>query len=167
MGKASKAGTFSRAYKDDCFLEWYQLGKPTSAEYWLKMKRDEGGRRPSRSALHHWASDWEVKAQSLDAEVQAGIIDQTIAEKVEMLQRHQKDAIEVQTMALDYLRNHKDDLTPNAAARLLQLGVEIERQSVGVPQALEKMRKLDDEALLGEISSILQDSNVDLELLEE
>jgi hypothetical protein len=110
--------------------------------------------------------EWKDQAAILDAEMEHGIIEAVVAEKVEMLRRHANSGKEIQELSLTYLREHANELTPHAAVRLLQLGVEIERQSVGIPQALEKMSKLDDKALLSEITAILQDSNVTIEAIE-
>jgi hypothetical protein len=166
MGETFGGAAFSESYKHARFLEWYQQGKPTSQEFWLRITPDEDGRRPSKGYITRWISDWQEKAAKLDAEVEEVIIESVVAEKVEMLRRHAKDAKEIQTISLIYLREHKDELTAHSAVRLLQLGIEIERQSVGIPQALEKMSKLDDKSLLSEITSILQDSEVTIELLE-
>lgn len=167
MDKALGGTKFSRTYKNDCFLDWYKLGKPPASEYWLKMSLDEHGRRPARTMLTKWFTKWKDRAKVLDAEIEMGIVEDTIAEKIEMLNRHADTGREIQTLSLNYLREHANELTPHSAVRLLQVGVEMERDSVGVPKALENMSKLDDESLLKEITAIISSSEVTIEAIED
>ena len=168
MDKALTGSAFSSAYKESLFLEWYQLGKPAITDYWLKMSLDNRGRRPSKDTVIRWATKWKERSKILDKEVEMGIVEQAVAEKVEMLRRHANIGKEIQSLSLDYLRDvaENQELTPNAAVRLLQIGVDMERDSVGVPEALEKMSKLDDESLLKEISSIVNSSGVTIEAID-
>jgi hypothetical protein len=166
MSKALQSFHFSESYKEARFLEWCRLGRPTANEYYLKLSPTDAGRRPSQRMLELWMRGWKVRAAEMDAEVEAGIIKENVAEKVEMLERHAKDAKEMQGIALDYLRQHQTELTPNSAVKLLQLSVDIERESVGIPTALRKMSKLDDESLIDEITAIIQDSSIDIESLD-
>ena len=86
-----------------------------------------------------------------------------IAEKVEMLSRHTKLGQEMQDMALDYLKENVDELSSPAAIRLLVEGIRIERESRGVPEALEKISKMSDEQLLSEVKKIVSQSPVIIE----
>lgn len=169
MGKNLTVGGyhFSDSYRNDLFLNWYKSGQPGTTEFWLKLPVDTQGNRPEKITLTKWIQEWKKKAEELDREVEQGLVESTVQAKVEMLGRHIETAQEIQTLSLDYLREHKEELTPNSAVRLLQLGIEIERDSVGIPEALDKMRKLDDEALLNEINAILKDSDITIEALEE
>jgi hypothetical protein len=166
MDDAFGGSAFSETYKRDRFLEWYKSGRPYATELSLQIPLDDAGRRPSKLTLQRWILEWKEQAKKLDDEFDSGFIESVVAKKVEMLRRHANSGKEIQELSLTYLREHANELTPHAAVRLLQLGVEIERQSVGIPQALEKMSKLDDKALLSEITAILQDSNVTIEAIE-
>ena len=167
MGEIVTRSGFSKSYQDNLFIDWYKLGQPPIADYWLKIPLDENGRRPSIESLKAWGKEWKEQAEQINLEIKDTFIEKTVAEKVEMLRRHSRDSQEIQNIALEYLRVNKDDLTPAAAVRLYQLGVDIERDSVGIPDALEKMSKLDDESLLSEISAIISDGKVDIEQIEE
>ncbi|MHA2248674.1 MAG: hypothetical protein ACXADY_27260 [Candidatus Hodarchaeales archaeon] len=130
------------------------------------MTKDEYDRRPARNALTSWVKGWREKAKVLDKEMELGIVEEQVAAKVEMLDRHARTGKVIQGHALKWLEDHKDELTPQSAVRLLQVGVEMEMNSVGIPEALKKMQKLDDESLLSEISSIISSSEVIIEATE-
>jgi len=53
-------------------------------------------------------------------------------------------------------------LSANAAVRLLVEGVRIERDSVGLPQALEKMIDADDEDLLERVQKLTKESQAEI-----
>ena len=69
----------------------------------------------------------------------------------------------MQNLSLEYLEAHADDLTSAGAVRLLVEGIRIERESKGVPEALEKMSKMSDADLLEEVKKLATSSSVTLE----
>jgi len=82
-----------------------------------------------------------------------------IKEKVEMLYRHAEVGRKMQRKALERLDSIPDDeLNANASVRLLVEGIRIERDSVGLPQALEKMLDKEDDDLLAEVERLIGDA---------
>ncbi len=143
-------------YRNDVFLIWYNSGKPSPSKLRELLSNDPYV--PDISTLSRWISQhFRERAKMLDEEINEVIIDKTVSEKIEMLERHTKTAVEMQNIALEYLREHKDELNPYNAIRLLVEGVRIERESRGIPEALKKMTELSDEKLLEEIKKLLSD----------
>jgi hypothetical protein len=76
--------------------------------------------------------------------------------KVEMLERHVKIAKEGQEIALEYLRNA--ELTPAAAVRLLMDMMNVEKGSMGIPEAIEKVVGMSDEDLVQELYKAFEEA---------
>ena len=91
-----------------------------------------------------------------------------VQEKVEMLYRHGEIGREMQNMALGRLRNmNVEDISANSVVRFLIEGVRIERESVGVPQALEKMLNSTDEDILNRIEKITEESQAEILIIDD
>lgn len=165
-------GKFSTTYIDAVFTIWYSAGKPNVRRL-VKMLPDpsEFGLSvgyPSEPTLKIWHDKFfSEKAVVLDEQVSKQLAGRLIAEKVAMLDAHAAVAAEMQRMALDYLRDNKDKLSPNAAVRMLVEGVRIERESKGIPRTLEKLADKSDEDLLSQIEDLLLRSPVDLQPIKD
>lgn len=154
---------FSPNYKNDIFLIWYQHGKPGSHKLSKLIPGDEFGDFPTISGLNKWIQEEYVeRGHELDGQVNAQIAAKAIAIKIEMLERHANMGEEIQTMAISWLKEHTDELTMNSAVRLLVEGVRIERESRGLPEALEGLANTSDDDLLKQIEKIVIDSPVTL-----
>ena len=162
---------YTASYKDAVFTVWYSAGKP-SMERLIKMLPNpaEFGIAigyPSENTLNVWVKDYKERAIGLDEEVSRRLADRLIAEKVKMLDAHSVIAAEMQQMSLQYLRENKDKLSPNAAVRMLVEGVRIERESKGIPRTLEKLADKSDEDLLQQIEDLLLRSPIQTTQLED
>ena len=147
---------FTKEYQEDVFMVWYRAGKVSAHALLGIIPVDIDGRKPTRTALKRWIQDFQIRAEPLDDIVKAEMSNLLVKEKIEMLNRHAKVAVELQEKALDYLRNVKDvDLGSSSAVRLLVEGIRIERISRGVPQMLEKMAQMSDDDLLREAEKLL------------
>ena len=93
---------------------------------------------------------------------------QLVHEKVEMLKRHADVAKEMQELAISTLQLlDVEDFTSSSLIRLWSEGIRIERESIGIPQALEKMSGLTDEQLVKEIEEIVRSSQGTIEQIED
>ena len=147
---------FDQNYKDKVFTIWYTNAKPNSMTLQGMIPVDDSGRKPSRAFLNDWVSkDFLARAVPIDEAVVQEMNNRLMQQKIEMLERHAEVATEMQDIALTYLREHKDDLTPISAVRLLVESVKIEKGSRGIPQVLEKMMNMSDEDLLKETTNLL------------
>jgi hypothetical protein len=63
---------------------------------------------------------------------------------------------------MDKILEKQDELSSNALVRLLIEGIRIERESRGIPQALEKMVNKTDEELLDEIAQLTGGAEVEI-----
>ena len=126
-----------------------------------------GNEIPTANSLHLWiqGEKFQSQAEDLDKQVSIELESRLVKEKVEMLSRHSELGVYMQTMAKDYLEANESSLSANAAVRLLIEGIRVERESKGIPQALEKMLSKTDEELLEEVKSLTEGAHV--EILEE
>jgi DNA-directed RNA polymerase beta' subunit len=123
-----------------------------------------GDNKPTATTVHGWIKSerFQNQAESLDRSVADEIEARMVKEKVEMLKRHADVGFEIQNMAIDEIRKKKDDLSSNALVRLLIEGIRIERESRGVPQAIEKMVSKTDEELLEEVRKLTGGAEVEI-----
>jgi len=89
-----------------------------------------------------------------------------ISEKIEMLKRHADVGLQMQNMAIEYLNENRDELSSPAAVRMLVEGIRIERESRGIPAALDKMMNMTDEELMKEVTGLIEKGSLSREGLE-
>jgi hypothetical protein len=150
---------FPGAYKDDLFRLWFNNQQP-SIKKLHQMIPEEWGEKPTLGTLQNWHRiDFKPKAERLKREYDERLSAELIQEKVEMLRRHGALGRQMQQIALDCLDNvDPTELSEHAAVRMLVEGVRIERDSVGIPQTLEKLLNQTDEELIEEIQKLIGDS---------
>ena len=155
---------FSEDYKYQVFLLWYNNGKPSSQSVWNMIPESWGDNKPQAATIHGWLKSerFQDQARMLDESISKEIEGRMVKEKVEMLSRHADLGVEMQDQAIAYLRSHKDELSSNAAVRLLVEGIRVERESRGIPQAIEKMINKTDEQLLEEIKELTGGAEVEI-----
>ena len=140
---------FSDQYKDEIFYLWYRAGKPVAHKLYQLVSSDINGNKPTMKTLEQWTKyHFRKRADKLDSELQKQYDKTVVRERIDMLNRHAGIGLEMQTAAMEYLEENKENLTVPSAVRLLIEGVRIERQSRGVPDAMSKIiDKSDDEIL--------------------
>ena len=155
---------FSDTYKSDLFLLWYNGKQPAAKRLWEMIPEDWNG-APALDTVRTWIKDiFRPRAEDLDKRLAQELEGRLIQEKVEMLYRHAELGRKIQRKALDCLDQiDPENLSSNAAVRLLVEGVRIERDSVGLPQALEKMIiNASDEDLLERVQKITKESQAEI-----
>ena len=160
---------YSEVYKEKLFELWYKQGKPSRAIFHRRIPTDEANRLPNTQTIQNWIeNEWRERGEALDELVMEELNSRLVYEKVEMLKRHAEAGQRMQTMAVEVLEKlEPDDFTSSSLIRLWAEGIRIERESVGIPQALEKMTKLSDEQLVDEIKEIFSHSTVEFEQIED
>lgn len=164
--KNSVARIFPQLYIEKVFRIWYNHGKPSAKKLlqYIPANLDEWGRIPNWSTVESWLEDFFVpRATELDTEIKRQLDGLVIAEKVEMLKRHADVGVQMQNMSIEYLNEHREEISPPAAVRMLVEGIRIERESRGIPAALDKIRDMNDEELMDEIKQIVTGAGVKLE----
>jgi len=157
-----RVSTFSDEYKYEQFLLWYNQGKPSIKSFWGMVTPNNDGDTPSKEAFRAWIRSWKGQAEILDEQVKVELEGRMIKEKVKMLSRHANLGVRMQDLALEFIENNKDDLTSSTAVRMLVAGVEIERDSRGLPEALEQILTQSDEKLLDRIKEITKNAPVEI-----
>lgn len=151
-------------YKELAFRMWWEKGRPNNRELHMMLPENEEGNKPPAITLQNWIYDsFKKRAISLDEQVMEELDETSVALKVEMLQRHTEIGKELQNMGLKALRNLDEELLPATATKLVKEGVRIERDSIGIAKALEKLVALSDEELLKEVADLLETSPGKLE----
>ena len=154
----------SDTYKEDLFLIWYRKGRPSAKLFYNLCPENKDGQKPAQNTLKRWiSSEFKARAKILDDAVHKQLEVRLVNEKVEMLDRHAALGEKMQQMGADWLLNHKDELTASVAVRLLVEGWRIERESSGIPAAIEKIVSMTDEELLGEVEDLINASTVVVE----
>jgi hypothetical protein len=162
-----KSAWFPPEYQYEIFLLWYNNGRPSSRKLHAMIpEAQQQGVKPSRETLSVWIrTNFEPQAEKMLDQISKEMEARTVKEKVEMLKRHVEVGVEMQNTGMDYIEENKDQITPSTAVRLVIEGVRIERESRGVPQALQQMIDQSDEDLAEEIIGLIGESQV--EILEE
>lgn len=164
-----KSRNFSDGYKNELFQLWWKNQKP-SAIALHKMIPEEWGSSPSEATVRDWIrEEFEDRAAILDKQMMNELEGRMVQEKVAMLYRHGEIGREMQNKALDKLREDGflENLSANSVVRFLIEGVRIERESVGIPQALEKMLNSTDEEILDEIEKITEESQAEILIIDD
>ena len=170
--RASKIVPFDEAYKTDVFNLWWKNRKPKATALRKMIPIEWGEDIPSIQTIRLWINDSEkgfkIRAASLDRQMREASEAHMIREKIEMLQRHGEVGRKMQLKALDALETMNfSTFSENALVRFIVEGVRIERESVGLPQALEKLLSEDDENLLNRLEKIIGDSQSEILVLED
>lgn len=161
--------TYSESYRRDTFYLWYDLGKPAIRTLLLHLPPDENGTVPSIVTVKNWPSqdNWREKAEELDQRVIKALNQKAVQIKVEMAERHREIAKKIQTKAL-YTLDQADQLeSEHAAIRLLELGLSLERESVGVDRMYEQARKMSDGEVLESLKELMRIEGLDLDELDD
>ncbi len=162
---------YSEAYKDELFQIWFKNRRPSGRRLLNMIPEDWADDTPTAITLTKWITGeggFNDRAVILDRHLQDEIEGRLIQEKVEMLYRHGELGRKMQNKALEKLDTlEPGDLSSSAAVRLLVEGVKIERESVGLPQALEKMMNATDEELLDRVEKLIPESQAEILVIED
>ena len=157
--KKSVATQGDAAYKEDLFLLWYKKGKLGVKPFYNIIPASGTEWKPTRKTLARWiSSEFLERARVLDDAVHKELQTRVVHEKVEMLERHAVLGEKMQEIGAKWLKDHEGDITASVAVRLLVEGWRIERESRGIPEALEKYATMSDDELLSEIQDLINTS---------
>jgi hypothetical protein len=162
-GEKNLSSGYSNDFKEKVFWIWYESGRIGVGKLLFKLSELGYDDVPIARTLQDWINDgWKDRADELDQQIKDRFSKEVIETKVEMLKRHSSVGRELQEIGLDWLRENRDSLTAAAVTRLIKDGYEIERASVGVPEALTKMLSVSDEELKKQIEAALTGDDLDL-----
>jgi len=152
---------FTDTYKEQIFWMWYRAGKPNSARFYPDMIPSEDNIIPAEATLKNWIGEFQKRAEPLDLQVREEMQRVATQEKVEMLRRHSDADVEMQNIAIEYLKEHKEQLNPSSAVRRWVEGVRVERESRGLPTLITQTVDAFDEKLMESIEKLLSTGNFD------
>lgn len=151
---------FKPDVREKAFYLWYNNDRPGFAKFKELLKSTIPDDLPNDWSLKDWISDFNARAYELDQQVHEEVEALVIAEKVEMLKRHALTGVQMQDIAWKWLNSFSTSMKAGDAIRLLVEGIRIEKESKGIPEALEKMYKLTDDELLEEIKQLMTSSSL-------
>ena len=151
---------YNDEYKNTVFYIWYITGKPRRGKLRQLIEPNADGDLPTDRALTYWINEFQERSTELDKLVDENAKDVVIQEKTAMLEKHVALAIEMQDIAMEYLRLKKSSLNPHSAVRLLVDGIRVERESRGLPSLITEISKSDDEDLMKMIDKILESVDI-------
>lgn len=147
---------FSPTYIEQIFYFWYsnrQLGAQwTNA----RIPADEQGQKANYSTVQRWIEDygWLERAEALDVEAARKMDNLIIDERISMFKEHAEIGKQIREMGLKFLE--EKGLEKDASAlRAIADGIQIERSSRGLADALSRIASMDDATLAREISKLL------------
>lgn len=160
--------SYSPHYREECFFKWYSEGRTAIKNLVSHLEPDERGHVPGYSTLRSWRTeyDWEERADELDKKASLDIQKKLIDDRRRMLEEHIDVGKSMREKALNYLETHEIE-TGHQAIRLLELAIRVEKESVGLPDVLEELGKLEDTELTERIAKILEGSEVSIDELKE
>jgi hypothetical protein len=155
---------YNSEYKEKIFLEWFNLGQPGGRVLQRHIPIDPlMGNVPVIETLQRWIQEeWTERADIINEQVKAELEGTIVKEKVEMLSRHAEIGKEITDKAIEYFRENEFTTSANALNALVQ-GVRIEKESRGIPDALQKMQTTSDEKLAEEVYKLLEKGQITIE----
>lgn len=148
---------YTEHYKTLCKHAWYAHGRPDRiGEILSLLPEDELGRKPNIPAINKWRNEqiWDAWADEMDAKAELIAEDELVNQRLVMLKRQASIGAELQTKAIDHLREHGFD-TSASAVSAIKLGIATERTSKGISDRLVKLAELSDEQLTIEAQKLL------------
>jgi len=148
---------FSTDYKERLFMMWYKAGKPEITSFCRKyLIEDENGHTPTKERVTVWANreGWRERAGVMDAEVSRELENMAIQEKIAMFKRHAEIGKTVMEKGFDFLETEGFDKASDALKAIFD-GAELEKASVGIPQALLKLSSMTDTQLSSLIENLI------------
>lgn len=147
---------YTEAYKETCFQVWYAAGRPSSRQAVKIIPADEHNRKPTYVLLSTWIRllGWNDRAKEMDHEVTKQMETYAVEQRVDMLKRHAESAKQLQLEGIKYLLEHPPEKTADAI-RMVTEGIRIEKESVGLPEALTKIAEMKDKPLTELIGQLI------------
>lgn len=152
--RRDRTASYSDDYKQIAFQIWYSNDRPNATILRKLLPPDEKNRIPIEVVICQWMDVWNEEADTLDIEVKKKIDLDLVSQRAEMLKRQAQNAQIIQDKAMTYLNQHGFDKAGDAIRGLVE-GTRMERESRGLGEALDRIFKMDDEALRKELEYLL------------
>lgn len=151
---------YTEQYVERIFFLWHDGDRVINNAFIEKLPETEEGKKPGLFTVRRWVEErgWIERADALDAEISVAIEKTVIQQRVEMYEKHAKVGEELIGMARTFLQKQVDGgglKTENAALRALELGMDTERKSVGISDAIRRIAEMTPDQLDNELRKLL------------
>lgn len=157
--KNSILSSHSEAFRIKLFVIWLQNNSPRAMEFW-EMLGPEGrfdtelSKEVSQNDLRTWVSNWDSYGWALSERAVELLENQIVSDRVEMLRRQIPQLVELQNMAMAYLREKGLQGARNAITAFFQ-ALKLEQLGRGVNlEELEQISKMDDSQLVATLEAM-------------
>lgn len=150
------SNSFSKDYRDYCFLIWWRNGRPDITNLILLVEKYQGRKLPGVVTLRSWKieDNWVERADEYDKELLDQLKAAMISEKAQMLARHAEIGRKLQDYGMDYFETNPID-SQGAALRAIQLGVQTEGEAAQIEKIISSIAKMDDPQIEAGMRSLL------------
>lgn len=148
--------TFTEEYKDQVFYLWYENGKSINFNLMESIPVSPNGRKPTETTIKEWVrnGDWNTRADGLDGQISRALDSTIIDRRVAMYKRHAEIGQDMVEMGMKFL-NENGLKKEESAIRAIAEGIDIQRQSIGLAEALQKISTMDNDQLTRELQKLL------------
>lgn len=161
------AETYSDQYIEQTFYLWHRGGRKISQRFANSLPEDDKGQRPTFKTIEMWRDKfgWIDRADTLDAEISNTLQKKVIDDRVQMYEKHTALADALIEKAETFLRDHPITEMKDAL-KAIELGIEIQRVSVGQADFGRKLLEMSDDQLTRELNKMLQTPNKSDEFID-
>lgn len=163
---------YSDQYIENTFYLWHRGGRKISQKFANSLPEDEKGQRPTFKTIEKWRDrfGWIDRADKLDADISSALQEKVIDERIEMYEEHTALANTLIEKAKTFLAEHPIEEMKDAL-KAIELGIEIQRVSVGQAEFGRRLLSMSNEQLGKELNKLLQPKQenefIDVEPVEE
>lgn len=160
---------WTQTYQRQCFDAWYLGGRPNLP---IRIREiiplDENGRKPSVSTIKRWITSgmWDWRADELDARVEQAADESLVKNKIEILQRHQENAKQIEAISLTHIKAEGFDSSASAVQAYFR-ATEEERKTAGFSDLLEKLESMTNNQVRDQIINLINRATENDQVIEE
>lgn len=154
---------YPKDYKEKAFLLWYENDRPAN-EWMTRELEPYNGETPKPQTIANWKREfgWNQRADEQDEFIRKEVEREIVEEKVRMFKRHAEDARKLQQAGWDFIEDHGVN-NASQALKAIEIGLKVERESRGIPDAIEAVSGKTDRQLENTIKKLL--ANIDRDRL--
>ena len=154
--KSRKRVEFSLIYREAVFNVWYQNECPTIPDLMTIIPPDDDGRKPDIVTVNAWSRNdgWQEHADALNAQLSVQTDQMAIEKRMEMFKKHAELGKLMSGKGEDYFKEHAPE-TATEAIRAITEGTKLERESLGLAEAYDKILNASNEELNSRLKKLL------------
>lgn len=148
---------YDDTYKEKIYTIWVSANQPTVSKLEKIIPPNDDGDTPSAPVLQRWIAEdaWVERAHDIRVRAQQVIDDELVRVRVEMLRRHADLGKELAVQGFEHLRVNGFD-SSSSAVQAIKLGIQTERDSLGVELGLTKVVQMSDQDLSSNMKQLME-----------